>query len=348
MKPTIYSLTTLEWENFFNEHKLSKNSLSFWLRGIVKDRNIWKNNISENTLNIVTNFFNFNLPDISKTLISTDHTIKFQVKFSDNLEVETVLIPFNKRYTICLSTQVGCAMNCSFCYTGTQGLKRNLKAHEIISQYMVGMNYLFENKISSIPPRIVFMGQGEPLHNFSEVNQAIKVFTDKNIFSLGPKEITLSTSGFSPGLKQAINLPKINFALSLHSPFNDQRKKLIPINQQYPLEEIFQFLDEISSKNDRIITYEYLLIKDFNMSKDHAEGLANLLSHRRAVLNLIPFNPFPGSHWQRPSTEEIDDFKNLLVDKKLRVFIRTTKGDDILAACGQLKINNLAKRNISP
>lgn len=344
MNNSIYSLNTNDWISFFLENNIPQNSLKFWLRGLIKERIIWQHNISSKTLEIISKKLRTDLPIISKKQTSDDHTIKLQIKFEDNLEVETVLIPFNKRFTVCLSTQVGCAMNCSFCYTGTQGLKRNLKAHEIISQYLVGMKYLFEKNLTKIPPRIVFMGQGEPLHNFLELQQAISVFTDKNIFGLGPKEITLSTSGFLPGLLKATTLPKVNFALSLHSPFNSERNKLIPINSQFPIEDIFPVLDEISFKNNRLITFEYLMIKNFNISTNHAEALFQLLSKRRAVINLIPFNPFPGSSWERPDSDEIEFFKRELVGHGLRVFIRTTKGNDILAACGQLKINHLSKR----
>jgi 23S rRNA (adenine2503-C2)-methyltransferase len=344
-KKSAFSLSTHEWITLFSELSIPENSLFFWLRWLYKNKINIHEHISPLHLEALNSLLDFSLPKITKTLTASDGTVKFQVAFEDNLEVETVLIPFKKRYTVCLSTQVGCAMNCNFCYTGTQGLKRNLKVHEIIGQYLLAKNYLLQVFPNSIPPRIVFMGQGEPLHNFDELKHALLILTDKRLINLGPKEITLSTAGFLPGLLKASSLPKINYALSLHSPFNDERQMLIPISSNFHLDSVVKELDDLSLHNKSIITYEYLLIQNFNMSDHHIKGLVKLLSSRKAVLNLIPFNPFPGSTWTRPIPQEIQIFKNKLVENKIRVFIRTTKGDEILAACGQLKINKFSKGN---
>jgi 23S rRNA (adenine2503-C2)-methyltransferase len=157
--------------------------------------------------------------------------------------------------------------------------------------------------------------------------------------------MTLSTVGYLPGVKKSKDFPKINVALSLHSPFDEERVQLIPVNERFPLKDIIQELDQLELLKNQFITYEYLLIKDFNMSDRHVEGLSELLRHRKAIVNLIPFNPFPGSKWERPTDEAIENFKLKLVAKKLRVMLRTTKGSDILAACGQLKVNKLARKN---
>jgi 23S rRNA (adenine2503-C2)-methyltransferase len=265
------------------------------------------------------------------------------VQFSDLLEVETVLIPFHKKFTLCLSTQVGCAMNCSFCYTGTQGLKRNLSAGEIVGQYLQAFEWLQENQPKAMKPNIVFMGQGEPLHNVTEVKKAIEVFNDTKLVGLGRSQMTLSTVGFVPGIRELKDFPKINLALSLHSPFDHERNQLIPLNQKYPLKEVMHAFDEMIHLKEEFMTFEYLMIQDFNMFDEHVEGLFQLISQRKAVINLIPFNPFPGSEWKRPTVDEIHLFKEKLVSKKLRVMVRATKGDDILAACGQLKINQMAR-----
>lgn len=317
--------------------------LDFWMTGLYKDRSIWDRHISPELTESLKAEYDFDLPSIAQILESEDSTVKFQVRFSDGMEVETVLIPFYRRYTICLSTQVGCAMNCSFCYTGTQGLKRNLLAHEIVGQYLLARDWLLRKDPQAINPRIVFMGQGEPLHNIDEVLQAIKVFTDKKVLALGPREMTLSTVGYLPGLCRITEFPRINIALSLHSPFQEQRSELIPVNNRYELKDIMNALDRLPMIEKRLVTYEYLLIKDFNMSDEHVQGLYDLLGSRRAILNLIPFNPYPGSRWERPDRPEVDAFKAKLVSKKLRVMVRTTKGHEILAACGQLKINTLAR-----
>lgn len=281
--------------------------------------------------------FDSSLPEIVSVNKSEDGTIKFLVQFEDGKKVETVLIPFFKKFTVCLSSQVGCAMKCSFCYTGTQGLTRHLKASEIIGQYLCAKKYL-EDHISkeAMTPNIVMMGQGEPLHNFEEVQRALEIMLEPYGLALGPRQITLSTAGFIPGIKKFNLMPKVNLALSLHSPFNDIRKTLIPITGQYPIEDIFSALDDVKLMKRQFVTYEYLLIDGLNDRDEDVDELARLLGKRKAIINIIPFNPFPGSAFKRPSPEKVDLFKEKLVSRKLRTMVRTTKGSDILAACGQL------------
>lgn len=343
MKPSAYQYHASDWGKILAlKGHTSSRVLDYWMDGLYKDRSLWDRHISRELTETLKAEYDFDLPPIAHCMEAEDGTVKFQIRFSDGLEVETVLIPFHKRFTICLSTQVGCAMNCNFCYTGTQGLKRNLNAHEIVGQYLVTREWLL-SKGWATNPRIVFMGQGEPLHNVDEVLQAIKIFTDKKILAMGPREMTLSTVGYLPGLQRIQEFPRINIALSLHSPFHEQRTELIPVSTKCELKDVMNALDRLPMIEKRLVTYEYLLVKDFNMSDEHVQGLSDLLSHRRAVLNLIPFNPFPGSKWERPECAEIEFFKNKLVAKRLRVMLRMTKGHDILAACGQLKINKLAR-----
>lgn len=347
MLSSIYSLSSADWVKIFRERGYSTNSLHFWLDGLYKDTQLWDRHVSGALIDELKASFCFNRPIISKILEASDGTIKFQVRFADHLEVETVLIPFYKRYTVCLSTQVGCGMNCSFCFTGTQGLKRNLTAGEIVGQYLIAYEFLLKKQPQALKPSIVFMGQGEPLHNVSEVRQAVEVLSDTKILGIGHRQITLSTVGYIPGLETLQTFPKINIALSLHSPFQEQRAEIIPIGLRYPLNEVLEKLDQLPLLKRQFITYEYLLMKDYNMSDAHVDELACLLGHRRALLNLIPFNPFPGAKWERPSDSEVENFKQKLVAKKLRVMVRTTKGDDILAACGQLKINKMARKYVA-
>lgn len=347
MTTSVYSLSSKDWASLLKAHGHSASMLNFWTDGLYKNRDIWQRHIAPKWLEQGQELFDFDLPQIAQILKAQDGTVKFQIQFKDGLSVETVLIPFHKRFTVCLSTQVGCAMNCSFCYTATQGLKRHLTAGEIVGQYLVAYEYLRKQHQKTLKPSIVFMGQGEPLHNFEQVMKAIEVLNDPNLIGVGHRQMTLSTVGFLPALQKVPHtfLP-INFALSLHSPFEHERNELIPLNLRYPLAEVTNALDQIPLLPRQFITYEYLLIKDFNMSDAHVRELQKLLGHRRAILNLIPFNPFPGSKWQRPSLEEINTFKEKLVSQKLRVMVRTTKGDDILAACGQLKINKLARNYV--
>lgn len=342
---SAYSLTSENWRDLLVQEGHSPHVLPFWIDGLYKDQSIWTKHISPKLVDSLRSKLDFTKPTISKTQTSEDGTIKFLVRMNDGMEVETVLIPFHKRFTVCLSTQVGCGMNCSFCYTGTQGLKRHLKAHEIVGQYQLAYEWLKARNEEELTPSIVFMGQGEPLHNVEEVKQAIKVLNDPKLIGVGHRQMTLSTVGYLPGLLVLNDFPQINFALSLHSPFEDERAKLIPINEKFPLKDVMEALDKIPLLKRQFITYEYLLIKNLNMTDRHADALKELLGQRPAILNLIPFNPFPGSNWERPNLDEIEDFKEKLVQRKLRVMVRTTKGDDILAACGQLKVNKLARKH---
>lgn len=342
-KTSAWALNSEEWIHQLELLGGSKNILGFWLDGLYKDPAVWKKHVSSNMLASLHEALDFSLPTISLVQEAQDGTVKFLIKFKDDLEVETVLIPFHRRKTICLSTQVGCGMNCSFCYTGTQGLKRHLTAGEIVGQYLVARDWLWKHEPKALSPSIVFMGQGEPLHNVDAVLSAAKVFTDKKLVGLGHRQLTLSTVGYLPAMEKLLEFPKINIALSLHSPFQKERSELIPINERFTLDEVLEALDRLPLLSRQFITFEYLLVKDFNMSEAHVEELHRLLGHRPAILNLIPFNPFPGSKWERPTVAEIDRFKEKLVEKRLRVMVRTTKGDDILAACGQLKVNKLAR-----
>lgn len=339
MKPHLHECTLSDLEAF------SKAQAPLLSHMIFRDFKLSQHpNLSDNLLTKLENDFTLSLPDISAVNESSDGTYKFMVKFADGLEVESVLIPFHHRYTICLSTQVGCAMNCKFCYTGLQGLKRHLAAHEIIGQYLSVVQFWREKKPEALMPNIVFMGQGEPLHNAKEVKKSIEVFLNPHGIGLGPRQMTLSTVGFLPGIKELTDFPPINIALSLHSPFEDERTELIPMNQKYPLSDILPALLELPRKKKQFLTLEYLLIKDFNMSDSHAQRLAELFSGEDVIFNLIPFNPFPEARFERPDPVEIDVFKEKLVSYKLRVMVRVTKGDDILAACGQLHLERLRKK----
>jgi 23S rRNA (adenine2503-C2)-methyltransferase len=233
-------------------------------------------------------------------------------------------------------------MNCSFCYTGTQGFKRNLKTNEIVGQFLEAWNWLKTNRPGEENiPNIVFMGQGEPLHNFDSVKKACEIFLSQNGTSIAAQKITVSTSGYLPGLKRWIDeMPQVNLALSLHSPFTTKRNELIPINKAFPLNEVLDVIDQVPLSKKQFITYEYLLIDDFNDADDDAHAVGTLIQGKPAYINLIPFNPFPGVDYKRPSENKINRFKEILDTYKIPTLIRTTKGDDVLAACGQLKTSS--------
>lgn len=284
----------------------------------------------------------FSLPAIIKAEQSQDGTVKFLMKLHDDSSIECVLIPFQGKYTLCVSSQVGCAMKCSFCFTGLMGLKRHLKTEEIVGQYIKAWQWLDEHRPDGDHIRnIVFMGQGEPLHNFDAVKKASEILLEQSGASLGIQRITVSTSGYLPGLKRwAQEMPPINIALSLHATDPLKRSQLIPINTKYPLEEVLAVLKSLPLQRKQFITYEYLLLEDFNDGDKEAHELALLLKDHQSLINLIPFNPFPGSHYKRPSPERVRSFHKILESHGIPSFIRTTKGDEILAACGQLNTRN--------
>lgn len=339
-RPSFYELTLSQLEEVFELNKLPPSGPALLYNWHYKKKlNIpCEVDLAKVSRKFISESFDFYLPEVNSIHESQDKTVKFLFKLKDQLNIETVLIPFNKKYTICLSSQVGCAMNCSFCFTGIQGLKRNLTVDEIVGQFLQAQTWLtkhrpHDDKILNI----VFMGQGEPLHNFDTVKKACEIFLTKNGLCLAPHKITISTAGYLPGLRRwKDEMPKVNIAISLHSPIKEKRDQLIPLNKRYPIEEVVKVAQEIPKDKGRFVTYEYLLIKDFNDSSEDAHSTGQFLANKNAYISLIPFNPFPGTNFKRPSNLEVENFKTILDTYKIPTLIRKTKGDEILAACGQL------------
>lgn len=339
-KTSFYQYTLKELQDLFAKNSLPSSGPGLLYNWHYKKRMIEPcvTDLAKISQAYVSEHFDFTLPQIDKLSESQDKTVKFLFKLHDGNKVESVLIPFNEKYTICLSSQVGCAMKCSFCFTGTQGLKRHLHAEEIVGQFLAAQRWLSENRPGDDKIlNIVFMGQGEPLHNFDAVKKASEIFLLQHGLSIAPHKITISTAGYLPGLERWKNeMPKVNIAVSLHSTIKEKRDKLIPINQRYPIEEVVKFAQEIPEGKTRFVTYEYLLIKNFNDSLEDAHATGNFLAGKNAYISLIPFNPFPGTEFERPEMEEVEAFKAILDSYKVPTLIRKTKGDEILAACGQL------------
>lgn len=338
---SFYQYTLSDWSKLFNDHQLPNSGPDLiynWFYKKLKTSS-WVPNLAKSSQEFLNTNFNFDLPKIVTIHQSLDKTVKFLVQFKDNLKVEMVLIPFNRKYTLCLSSQVGCAMNCSFCFTGTQGLSRSLKTEEIVGQFIVAKNWLMLNRIDEARLlNIVFMGQGEPLHNFDAVKKACEIFIERRGIGLAPYKVTVSTAGYLPGLlRWKDEMVDVNIAFSLHSVFHETRNRLVPLNKKYPFDQLIPILDSIPKKADRFVTYEYAMIKGVNDSLDEAKALGALLEKRKAYVSLIPFNPYPGSQYERSSMEQILKFQSVLKQFKLPALIRITKGDEILAACGQLK-----------
>jgi 23S rRNA (adenine2503-C2)-methyltransferase len=345
LKKSFYDLSYSDLEAVINQNNLNSSVAAVLFNWHYKKKESTQchHKISKSSSAFFEKNFDFSLPEIDTVYESKkDRAVKFLFKFRDNHKVETVLIPFNNKYSICLSSQVGCAMNCSFCFTGEQGLKRNLTTSEIIGQFLLAWRWLATNRPGEERIlNIVFMGQGEPLHNFDAVKKACEIFLSQHGTSIGVQKITISTAGYIPGLNRwSREIPGVNLALSLHSPFTEKRNELIPLNKKYPLNEVLACIDKIPLQKKQFITYEYILIKDFNDSPDDAKKLGMLLAGKSAYINLIPFNVFPGSRYTSPDLDKIENFKEVLDAYKIPTLIRDAKGDDVLAACGQLNSNN--------
>jgi 23S rRNA (adenine2503-C2)-methyltransferase len=268
-------------------------------------------------------------PEIVTEKISKDETRKWLLKLRDQNHIETVYIPEENRGTLCVSSQVGCALACGFCATGTMAFKRNLTVGEIIGQ-------LWLAKKDLTITNVVLMGMGEPLLNFDNVVKAMGLMMNDNAYGLSKYRVTLSTVGIVPMLWKLRELSEASLAVSLHAPNNELRNKLIPINKKYPLEQLMEVCKVYYKDPRRKVTFEYIMIDKINDSKDCARQLVKLLQGIRCKINLIPFNPFPGSKCRPSTPDAIENFRNILLRASINTITRKTRGSDIRASCGQL------------
>jgi len=277
-------------------------------------------------------------PRILREQYSIDGTIKWLMGFGGGNAIETVFIPEPRRGTLCISSQVGCALNCSFCSTGAQGFSRNLSAGEIIGQVWQAASALgHERNGTRRITNVVFMGMGEPLLNFEAVLPALSLLRDDLGFGLAAKRVTLSTAGLVPGIDQLRESIDVALAVSLHAPEDELREQLVPLNRKYPIAELMAACRRyVSGKHKRSVTFEYTLIDGLNDQPDHARKLVKLLRRLPSKLNLIPFNPFPGTPFKCSSPQRIAEFQSIVMAGGLIATVRKTRGHDIAAACGQL------------
>ena len=305
-------------------------------------------NLSKTLRQQLNDRFTIERPKVSDARVSNDGTQKWLLRFVDNQEAETVHIPETDRGTLCMSSQVGCTLTCKFCHTGTQTLVRNLTAAEIVGQLMVARDVFgewptpTENRHIS---NIVMMGMGEPLYNYENVRTALKILMDPEGILLSRKRITLSTSGVVPFIRQCGQDLGVNLAISLHAVRNDLRNILVPLNKKYPIEELLQACREYPDiSNTHRITFEYVMLKDVNDSAADAKELIRLIKGIPAKINLIPFNPWPGSSFECSSSSKIAAFADIIYKAGYMSPVRTPRGQDILAACGQLKSESQRER----
>ena len=343
-KINLMGLSRLQMEQFFldlGEKKFRAHQILKWIHhaGITQIEEM--SNLGKALREKLMEVAEVRPPEIVSQQDSSDGTRKWAIRVEGGGLVETVLIPAGNRATLCVSSQVGCALDCSFCSTGKQGFQRDLSAAEIIGQVWLAIKSYdgFKPGDRRIVTNVVMMGMGEPLLNFDNVVAAMDLMLEDLAYGLSKRRVTLSTSGVVPALDRLAAVSEVSLAISLHAPNDALRNQLVPINRKYPiavlLESCRNYMAAQSDKN-RVVTIEYTLIEGVNDQRDQALELAELLRDVPCKINLIPFNTFAQSEYQRPSGNAVSRFWQVLIDAGYIVTIRTTRGDDINAACGQL------------
>ena len=327
------------------EKKFRAKQLWNWLyvRGERDFDNMW--NFAKEIRSTMKEKFTLELPKITKRLISGDGTKKWLIDYAKNQEAETVYIPEDDRGTLCVSSQVGCSLTCKFCHTGTQKWVRNLIAYDIISQVIIARNELQQWPSTRLPrmlSNIVFMGMGEPLLNYDNVANAIKIITSSDGIAISRRRVNLSTSGYVPNIYKAADELRVNLAISLHAVADELRDELVPINSKFPIAELLKACKYYSMvNNDARITFEYVMLKDVNDSDADARALVRLIRDIPAMINLIPFNMWEGAPYQRSSEQRIASFVRIIKNAGYPSPVRKPRGEDIMAACGQLKSQSI-------
>ncbi len=295
--------------------------------------------------------FEVAIPEVVSCECSSDGTKKWLLRMQGGSCIEMVFIPEGDRGTLCVSSQIGCALDCVFCSTGKQGFHRDLTTAEIIGQLWIAADSFdqFSTHNSRKITNVVMMGMGEPLMNFDNVVEAMNIMLDDNAYGLSKRRVTLSTAGVVPGLEKLGDVSEVSLAISLHAPNDELRTKLVPLNRKYSIDQLInsarRYLEKMPDKR-RKVTIEYTLIDKINDSIEHARELSDLLRDLPCKINLIPCNPFPGSEFRRSKDTAINRFRDILYREGYTVTIRATRGDDIAAACGQLagEVNDKTRR----
>jgi 23S rRNA (adenine2503-C2)-methyltransferase len=308
-------------------------------------------NISKELRAKLSDVAEIKLPEVVNYQDSVDGTRKWLIRVDGGSCIEMVYIPERERGTLCVSSQIGCALDCSFCATGKQGFNRDLTAAEIIGQLWIAADSFdqFKPKAKRRVTNVVMMGMGEPLMNFDNVVDAMGIMLEDNAYGLSKRRVTLSTAGVVPQLDKLADVSDVSLAISLHAPNDELRNQLVPINRKYPLAQFIQSAKNYIEKmpdNRRKVTVEYTLMDQVNDRSVHAHELVELLKDLPCKINLIPFNSFPGSGYKTVTNTALNRFRDILIAGGYTVMVRTTRGDDIAAACGQLagEVNDRTKR----
>lgn len=303
--------------------------LSYWIynKGVASFAEMI--NISKANQNLFSEQFDITKKEPIEVKLSSDGTKKYLFKTDNDNYIETAYIPDIKRNTLCVSSEAGCKMQCTFCNTGKQGFQEKLSVHDII------------NQLNAIPERdkitnIVFMGMGEPFDNYDNVIKALEILTAEYGFKIGKKKITVSTVGIVPGIIRFLNESDCNLAISLHSPFNDQRSQWMPVNLSYPISDIMAALRSYDWGKQRRVSFEYIMFKNLNDTDRHVKEICRVLNGLRCMINLIGYHTVPGQPFETSSRETIEAFRDKLSNKGISTTIRSSRGQDIEAACGLL------------
>jgi 23S rRNA (adenine2503-C2)-methyltransferase len=343
-KINLLGLSCIEMEEFFlslGEKKYRAHQMLKWMHIHQADNFEQMTDVGKKLRDKLSAIAEIRAPEILHEGISRDGTRKWVFKVDGGGAIETVFIPDGRRGTLCVSSQVGCSVDCSFCSTGKQGFQRDLTSAEIIGQVWLASRSFGPRKNLGEHPitNVVMMGMGEPLLNFDNVVRAMRVMKDDLAYGISKKRITLSTSGVVPMIDRLSDELDVSLAISLHAPNDELRDKLVPLNRKYPLAELLAACRRYSDKRPdkrKSITMEYVMLKGINDQPEHARQLVKLLGNLPVKLNLIPFNPFPHAGYERSEKRDILAFHKFLNDRGLLTTVRTTRGDDIDAACGQL------------
>lgn len=343
-KVNLLGLSQQKMEDFFavlGEKRFRAHQVMKWIHHLGAEHVDDMTNISKKLREKLADITEIKAPEIVTEKDSADGTRKWAMRVTGGSLIETVFIPDGERGTLCVSSQVGCSLDCSFCSTGKQGFQRDLKASEIIGQVWLAAKS-FDSLRQGAKRRVtnvVMMGMGEPLLNFDNVVDAMNLMMNDYGYGISKRRVTLSTSGVVPALEQLSRVTDVSLAISLHAPNDELRNVLVPINRKYPIATLLEacrnYMNDLPDTH-RVTTVEYTLIAGVNDSIEHAQQLARLLQDFPCKINLIPFNPFSLSDYRRPSQNAIRRFQNVLIDAGFVTVVRTTRGDDIDAACGQL------------
>ncbi|MFZ1386468.1 MAG: 23S rRNA (adenine(2503)-C(2))-methyltransferase RlmN [Thiolinea sp.] len=341
-----------EWFASTGEKPFRATQVIKWLHQMGVDDVAQMTNLSKPLRAFLQEHAEIRAPEIVMEQQSADGTCKWVLRLADGNAIETVFIPEEDRGTLCVSSQVGCALDCTFCSTARQGFNRNLTVAEIIGQLWIAKRTLQKDpKGERAVTNVVMMGMGEPLLNFEPVVSALRLMLDDNAYGLSRRRVTVSTSGVLPAMSRLADTLDVSLAVSLHAPNDELRNRLVPLNRKYPIKDLLAACQSFLDKKDtqrKHITWEYVMLDGVNDSEQHARELAILLQGIPSKINLIPFNPFPDTRYKRSSNNRIYRFRDILQDSGYTVMTRKTRGDDIDAACGQLagEVNDRSRREI--